>query len=329
MEAFVALKTSSEALWAQRLNAPHVRIDVGMDSSNQHAGSVDTLQAIREAVARLGMAADIGTVGCNGMCWTEPTVVVTRPGQPAITYGPVTADVAARFVEDVLVRGDHRADLALGMEGDQPLDGILPFSQQLYFQVQRRRLMERCGVIDPEHIEHYIATGGYAALDKALTSLKPEEIVKDLVDAGLTGRGGANFPAGRKWDFLRTARETPKYMICNADEGDPGAFVNRILLESDPHLIIEGMIIGAYVTGASYGYIYIREEYPVAVQRMRHALQEAREHGLLGDHILGSDFSYDMEVVQGAGAYVCGEETGLLASIQDYRGMPRIKPPFP
>ena len=334
MDAYAALKASAEALWAQRAARP--RIEVGLDSSNQHAGAAATLAAVREAVSRLptgqgGLAidADVGTVGDLGMCWAEPLVTITRPGEPSVVYGPVTAESAAALIEDVLIRGDRRSDLAVGTWADTPLDGITPFSQQPYFQVQRRYLLARCGIIDPENIDDYLANGGYAALDKALSSLSPEEIVKELLDANLTGRGGANFPAGRKWDFLRTARGDTKYMVCNADEGDPGAFVNRILLESDPHLVLEGIIIGGYVTGASHGFIYIRDEYPVSVQRVRHAIQQARERGLLGPKVLGSDFSFDLEVIQGAGAYVCGEETGLIASIQDYRGMPRIKPPFP
>jgi NADH:ubiquinone oxidoreductase subunit F (NADH-binding) len=188
--------------------------------------------------------------------------------------------------------------------------------------------MAWCGVADPENIDHYIGRGGYEGLAKAL-ALSPEEVIKEVLDSGLWGRGGAAFPAGRKWDFLRTARGEPKYLICNADEGDPGAFVNRNLMDSDPHLIIEGMVVAAHATGAAYGYIYIRDEYPLCVARMRKAVAQAYQKGFLGEDILGSGLSFDLEVVQGAGSYVCGEETGLIASIQDSRGMPRIKPPFP
>ena len=328
MQAFEALKAQALAAWEARTASPRVQVRVCMSSSDMHSGAAAALAAIQDTVTRLGLDADIGTLGSAGMCWAEPIVVVTRPGEPAITYGPVTAAVAPQFIEDVLATGDRRGDLALGVDGAQALDTISPFSELPYFQVQRRRLLERCGVIDPENIDDYIATGGYEGLDKAL-AMTPEDIVKLLTDANLTGRGGANFPAGRKWDFLRGARGPQKYMVCNADEGDPGAFVNRILLESDPHLVIEGMIIGGYVAGADYGYIYIRDEYPHSVAQVEHALQQARAKGLLGANVLGSEFSYDMQVVRGAGAYVCGEETGLIASIQDYRGMPRIKPPFP
>ena len=328
MEAFAPLVAQAQARWNER--AGKTLISVGLGSCGIDAGALQTLDAVRKAVADLNLTAEVGSVGDAGMCWAEPLVTITRPGEAAVTYGPVSSDEAAALIRDVLVQNNRRADKALGCEGDVPLGDITPFSQQPYFQIQRRRLLERCGVIDPENIDHYLATGGYAALDTTMTNKQPEEIVKELIDANLTGRGGANFPAGRKWDFLRTARVTPKYMVCNADEGDPGAFVNRILLESDPHLVIEGMTIGGFVTGSEQGFIYIREEYPLAVERVRHAIAQARERGLLGKGILGSStFNFDLQVVMGAGAYVCGEETGLIASIQDYRGMPRIKPPFP
>ncbi len=324
MQAYQAL-----VALAQTASRPsRALIQVSMDSGAQHRGAQATLAAIRTAVADQGIDADVGIVGGNGMCWAEPLVRVSLPGQAPIVYGPVTAADAPQWLRDVFA-GNLRPDLALGTEGETAIGGIVPFSQQPYFQVQRRNLLARMGKTDPENVDHYLATGGYAGLDKALDGLSPEDIVKLLLDGNLTGRGGANFPAGRKWDFLRTARGSEKYLVCNADEGDPGAFVNRILLESDPFLVIEGMTIGGYVTGAPYGFIYIRDEYPLAVERVRKALDQARARGLLGKNILGTDFSYDMEVVRGAGAYVCGEETGLISSIQDSRGMPRIKPPFP
>ncbi len=323
MDTFERLAAAAAA----SLTVTRTLVQVSMGSCGMHRGAEAVLAALRTAIAD-GLDAEAGIVGCNGMCWVEPIVRITRPGQPAIVYGPVSAEAAPGLLRDVLA-GNLRPDLALGTEGETAVDGITPFSQKPYFQVQRRNLLARMGKVDPENLDHYLATGGYAGLDKALSGLSPEDIVKLLLDGNLTGRGGANFPAGRKWDFLRTARGSEKYMVCNADEGDPGAFVNRILLESDPFLLIEGLTIGGYVTGAPYGFIYIRDEYPLAVERVRKALDAARSRGLLGKNILGTGFSYDMEVVQGAGAYVCGEETGLISSIQDYRGMPRIKPPFP
>ena len=188
--------------------------------------------------------------------------------------------------------------------------------------------MANCGVTDPENIDHYIAHDGYEGLAKAL-GMAPLDIIEEVKRSGLWGRGGAAFSTGLKWEFLHNAKRKPKYLICNADEGDPGSFVNRNLMESDPHLLVEGMIIGGIATDADVGYIYIREEYPVPVERMRRAVEQAREKGLLGENILGTDFSFELEVVRGAGSYVCGDETGLLSSLEDRRGMPKIKPPFP
>ncbi|MSQ27202.1 MAG: NADH-quinone oxidoreductase subunit F [Dehalococcoidia bacterium] len=327
MESFLRLLEEVEG--RRTAAAGRALIQVGIGSCSMLAGAVQTLDAARQVVATESIGANVSITGCNGMCWAEPLVVITRPGEAPVTYGQVDASQVAQLIRDVVVRGDRRAGQALGVEGAAGFDGIVPFSQQPFFQVQRRNLLARCGVIDPESVDEYLLKDGYAGLDRALTSMTPEDIVKELMDANLTGRGGANFPAGRKWDFLRTARATPKYMVCNADEGDPGAFVNRILLESDPHQVIEGMAIGGYTAGAEMGFIYIRDEYPLAVERARKAIDQARQAGLLGQHVLGSDFNFDIQVVRGAGAYVCGEETGLIASIQDYRGMPRIKPPFP
>ncbi len=343
MEALHLLKARAEARWRERTDATRPRVEISTSSCSFHAGAAEVLKAAQEAVENRGIR--VMQVGDTGMCWAEPVIFIARPGEARVAYGPVRAGEAAALIEDVLMRGERRVELALGVDDLPPtgpfggtqrtsplglgqLGTISPFSQLPYFQVQRRRLVERCGVIDPEDIDGFLATGGYAALDKAL-AMAPDDIVKQLTDAKLTGRGGANFPAGTKWNFLKGASGHPKYMVCNADEGDPGAFVNRILMESDPHLIIEGMAIGAYVAGSTFGYIYIRDEYPLCVERVERALEQARTYGLLGERILGSDFSYDMQVVRGAGAYVCGEETGLIASIQDYRGMPRIKPPFP
>ncbi len=197
-------------------------------------------------------------------------------------------------------------------------------------ETKGRRLLGRIGRTDPESIDHYIATGGYFAYDRMLSRHQSPQAVRQLmIDANLTGRGGAWFPAGVKWNFLAGAPVEERYLICNADEGDPGGWVNRVLLEGDPHLVIEGMLVAAFATGAQHGFIYIRNEYPLAVQRMRQAIADAEAAGLLGEHILGTDTSCTLEVIRGAGAYVCGEETGLISSVQDGRGMPRVKPPFP
>jgi len=192
-----------------------------------------------------------------------------------------------------------------------------------------RVILENIGKVDPRNIEDYIATEGYSALAKVLTEMTPEEVIQTILDSKLRGRGGAGFPTGLKWKFARQAPGTPKYMVCNADEGDPGAFMNRKVLEGDPHSVIEGMAIGAYAVGSNQGYVYCRAEYPIAVSTLNIAIKQAKEYGLLGKNILGTDFSFDLEVRMGAGAFVCGEETALIASIEGSRGEPRVRPPFP
>jgi NADH:ubiquinone oxidoreductase subunit F (NADH-binding)/(2Fe-2S) ferredoxin len=266
--------------------------------------------------------------GCWGLCYAEPIVEVQRPGRPPVLYQRVTADKVPALIEEAVAADGIVEEQALAVLADQPQGNVPPLRSLAFFVPQVRRLMANCGVIDPGQIDHYIAHGGYEGLTKAL-ALSDEAVIREVLDSGLWGRGGAAFPTGRKWGFLRGARRTHKYMVCNADEGDPGSFVNRNLMESDPHLIVEGMAIGGYATGASRGYIYIREEYPLPVERMELAVRQAREKGLLGEDILASGFSFDLEVVRGAGSYVCGEETGLIASLEDARGMPKIRPPFP
>ncbi len=325
MTAYEELRQQAEQVWRAFLRPERPRIDVAVATCSHAAGVHATLAALRAQIAARNLAVDLGVTGCNGFCFLEPLVTVTRPDGSRILYGPVRPDDVPDLLDQALTGVCTR--LAVGrLAGDDT--SVPPLDEHPFMAHQVRRLMANCGVIDPENIDHYIANGGYEGLSKAL-QLSDEEVIKQTIASGLWGRGGAAFPAGRKWDFLRGARNRPKYMVCNADEGDPGAFVNRVLLESDPHLVIEGMIIAAHATGAEYGYIYIRDEYPLAVERCRTALAQARERGLLGRNILGSGLNYDMEVVRGAGAYVCGEETGLLSSIEDSRGMPRIKPPFP
>jgi NADH:ubiquinone oxidoreductase subunit F (NADH-binding) len=227
-----------------------------------------------------------------------------------------------------VAEGGDLPELALGVVEGNPTPGIPLLADHPFMKGQVRRLMSNCGVIDPGEIDHYLARGGYEGFAKAF-EMDAEAIIKEVLDSGLGGRGGGGFPTGRKWDFLRTATAEPRYLICNADEGDPGAWVNRVLMEGDPQLIVEGMMIAARASGAREGYIYIRYEYRLAVERMRAAVAQAYERGLLGRNILGSGWDFDLIVFKGAGSYVCGEETGLIESIDGYRGMPRIRPPFP
>jgi NADH-quinone oxidoreductase subunit F len=263
-----------------------------------------------------------------GLCYAEPMIGVIKPGRAQIIYGNLTAELAGEIIHDYLVNDNPRPDLALGYIGDDSIDGIPNLFELPVLKPQVRIILRNCGFIDPENINHYIANGGYSGLAKAL-KMTPEAIIEEIKRAGPRGRGGAGFPTGQKWDFCRKAPGDEKYVICNADEGDPGAFMNRSLLEGDPHSVLEGIVIGAYTIGANHGYIYCRAEYPLALERLRLALQKMEEYGLIGDNVLGSGFNFHIKIKEGAGAFVCGEETALMASIEGKRGMPRSRPPFP
>ncbi len=275
------------------------------------------------------------------MCSYEPMIELQAKGRPRVNYGGATAGaipaIFASYFEDAplsksvivgeviptVTRANGRALQSLSFVDPQSGDKIAFQRKQL------RIVLSNCGLIDPESIDDYLALDGYTALEKVLTSMTPEELIEEVTRSGLRGRGGAGFPTGVKWHFARKTPSWPKYVICNADEGDPGAFMDRSVLEGDPHSVIEGMIIAGYAIGAEAGYIYCRAEYPLAIKRLEIALAQAREAGLLGENILGSGFSFDIVIKEGAGAFVCGEETALMASIQGERGQPRPRPPYP
>lgn len=301
---------------------------VGMGTCGLAAGAEEVLEAIVNTLAERRIRADVQPVGCNGMCFAEVLVDIEVPGQPRVCYGQVTPDVVPQLIEDALVYRKPRADLALCVMGDKRLDGIPRFADLSVGKSQVRVVLRNCGTIDPESIDQYIANGGYQALAKALT-LSPEEVISIIRRSGLRGRGGGGFSTGMKWQLCRNVPSDVKYLICNADEGDPGAFMDRSVLEGDPHSVLEGMLIGAYAIGAQQGYVYCRAEYPLAVRRLETAIAQAEDRGLLGDNILGAGFSFHLEVKQGAGAFVCGEETALIASIEGKRGTPRPRPPYP
>ena len=325
MTTYAEIRQRAEAAWREFERPARTRVDISIATCSHAAGVHETAARLQEQIASRGLAVDTGLSSCNGFCWLEPLISVSRTDGSRVVYGPVRPGDVGELLDQAL--DGVCARLVVGsVAGNVP--GVAPLAEHPFMRYQVRRLMELCGVIDPENIDHYIANGGYEGLSKAVT-MPDEQVIKQTLDSGLWGRGGAAFPAGRKWDFLRGARNRPKYLICNADEGDPGAFVNRIVMESVPHLLVEGMVIAAQASGAEYGYIYIRDEYPLAIERMNTALAQARERGLMGKDVLGSGLNYDMEVVRGAGAYVCGEETGLLSSIDSGRGMPRIRPPYP
>ncbi|MCC7363435.1 MAG: NADH-quinone oxidoreductase subunit F [Dehalococcoidia bacterium] len=325
----VNLRGAAREKWAAEMNSGRVRLNVTLDTSSIARGAEDTLAALRNGVAANKLAADVNITGSWGFCWMEPCVAVrSSAGTKTVLYANVTADRVEEFLDRVVVQGQDMPELALGIVEGNATAEIPLLADHPFMKGQVRRLMANLGFTDPENIDHYMANGGYEGFGKAL-EMDAEAIIKEMLDSGLGGRGGGGFPAGRKWDFLRSANADPRYLICNADEGDPGAWVNRVLMEGDPHLIVEGMLIAALGAKARAGYIYIRYEYPLAIDRMRKAIADAYAKGLLGENILGTGLDFDLYVFKGAGAYVCGEETGLINSIDSYRGMPRIKPPFP
>jgi NADH:ubiquinone oxidoreductase subunit F (NADH-binding)/(2Fe-2S) ferredoxin len=330
MAAHKELREAALAVYESVLRPTRTQVRVGIATCSLAKYADQTLDELRTQVAARGIDADVGVVGCNGICWAEPLVEVARPGGQRILYGGVYEGGVGEFVERVLVSGKDDVELALGALNETAVDGIEPLSSLPWWRLQTRRLMARCGVIDPDNIDHYIATDGYAAIAKLLASgMRAQDLIQEIKDSGLWGRGGAAFSAGLKWEFLWGAHTHPRFIAINADEGDPGAYVNRNIMESDPHLLIEGAMICAYATKADRAYCYIREEYPVPVERMERATQQAYDRGILGPNVFGTDMSFDFQVVKGAGSYVCGEETGLIASIEGQRGMPKIRPPFP
>jgi len=307
------------------------RIDVAIDTSSLANGAAATQAAIEALAADRNAAVEIGRNHGYGLQWLQPLVTITWPDGSSVIYGPVTPDDAPAIIDEATGRDGAASALALGVlageRGDIPSIRDHPFFAE---EPPERRLTARVGLTDPESMEHYIGSGGWSAFARVLyRGMEPEGVRQQLIDASHGGRGGGGFPAGLKWNFLAGAPGDERYMICNADEGDPGAWVNRVVMEADPHLLIEGMAIAGFATASFRGFIYIREEYPLAVERVEQAIRQAEEAGLIGDNILGSDVSFQLEVVKGAGSYVCGEETGLISSIQGQRGQPRIRPPFP
>jgi NADH-quinone oxidoreductase subunit F len=304
------------------------KIHIGMATCGIASGALETKKAFEDILAERNVEAIIHPVGCIGHCYAEPVVIIDHPdsGFPPIFYPEVTAGKAQMLVKLFLEEGDPRFEHILGATMENELiPSVMEFPR---FNQEKRVVMEKCGHINPEDIYDYIAEGGYSALVKAL-QLSPDEIVNEIEHSGLRGRGGAGFPTGRKWKLARNTLAKEKIVICNADEGDPGAYMDRTILESNPHQVIEGMAICAYAVGADKAVVYVRSEYPLAVKIVTKAIEQAKELGLMGKGILGSGFDLEIDVFQGSGAFVCGEETALIRSIEGYRGMPRHRPPYP
>ena len=294
------------------------------------SGSAEIQEALHREIAAQGLEDEIKVVqtGCFGLCALGPIMIIYPEG---VFYSKVTADDVPEIVEEHFLKGRPVERLIYKEEENETEEQILnsSLSNTQFYKKQLRVALRNCGVINPENIDEYIAMDGYFALAKVLKEMTPEDVIKTILDSGLRGRGGGGFPTGRKWQFARNSVSDKKYVVCNADEGDPGAFMDRSVLEGDPHAVLEAMAIAGYAIGADEGWIYIRAEYPIAVARLKIAIKQAREYGVLGNDIFGTGFNFDIHIRLGAGAFVCGEETALLTSIEGNRGMPRSRPPFP
>jgi NADH:ubiquinone oxidoreductase subunit F (NADH-binding)/Pyruvate/2-oxoacid:ferredoxin oxidoreductase delta subunit/(2Fe-2S) ferredoxin len=306
-------------------------IYVGAGTCGLGAGAQETLGAIHEYLDKHEIKADVVKVGCIGLCSMEPIVDIQLPGRTRVSFKQITGAKVPALLDSAL-SGSVNDDLALGQHRNAALkawDDVPFLDEHPFFAPQTRWVLANCGIIDPSQIDEYIARGGYQALVKILRGISPDAVCDMVELSGLRGRGGGGFPTGKKWKFARQSVGDQKYLICNADEGDPGAFMDRAVIESDPHRLVEGMAIAAYGIGASKAYVYIRAEYPLAIKRLKAAIAQAEALHLIGDNILGSDFSLHIIIKMGAGAFVCGEETALIHSIEGKRGMPRPRPPFP
>ncbi len=325
-EAFASIKTEAEKRFEKIKGDSNQNIFIGMATCGLASGAIEVKRAFEEALTEQKINARIISVGCLGHCYAEPLVIIDKPGFPPILYHNVTPGKANLLVKAFLRDDDPVFEHVLGaMEENELIPTVMEFPR---FSQEKRVVMAKCGLVDPEDIYQYIAQGGYSALAKALT-VDPEQVIFEVLESGLRGRGGAGFLTGKKWQFVQDAEEKGKVVICNADEGDPGAYMDRAILESNPHQVIEGIAICAYAVGAKRAIIYVRAEYPLAVKIVQKAIEQAKELRLLGKGILETQFDLDVTVFQGSGAFVCGEETALIQSIQGQRGMPQPRPPYP
>ncbi len=328
-KTFSELQEQAKSRWETLLNGETPQIFVGTATCGRAAGGLEVLETLRQAVGEKGVQADIHEVGCIGLCYSEVLVDIIKPGRPRISYRNVTPEIARQLVDDYVMNDNPRPDLAIGTIGEGSVVGIPRLFDLPVMKLQVRIAMRNCGIIDPGQIDHYLANGGYAGLARCLFDITPEQALKEVEKSGLRGRGGAAFSTGQKWKFLAGSSEPVKYHLCNAEEGDPGAYNDKGLLEGDPFTVLEGMTIAGYATGATKGYVFIRCVHRDVIRRVQTAIQKAKEYGFLGENILGSDFSFDIAVSLTGESYVSGEETALMESIEGKRAMPRYRPPFP
>ena len=303
-------------------------IFIGMGTCGLASGANKVKAAIESELSKLNIKAIIVPTGCIGYCAKEVIVDIKLPNKDRISYSEIEPKDVPALLKKTLVDKQILIEKLLATFGKTD-EYVTNINEIPFFAKQQKVVLENCGIINPTSIDEYIAYGGFSALEKVLSKMTPKDAVNEVLNSGLRGRGGGGFPTGKKWDLALAQNSEAKYIICNADEGDPGAFMDRSVLESDPFKLIEGMIIAAYAIGANYGYIYCRAEYPLAIERLENAITKCKEYGLIGESILGSDFTLEIKIKKGAGAFVCGEETALIASIEGKRGMPKPRPPFP
>jgi NADH:ubiquinone oxidoreductase subunit F (NADH-binding)/(2Fe-2S) ferredoxin len=303
-------------------------IFIGMGTCGLAAGAQKVEEAIKNELSIHNINAIIEPTGCIGYCAKEVIVDIKLPGEDRISYCEITPKIVPKLIQKTLIEKSIFKEKLLGTHGT-PREDLPSINEDPFFRHQLKIVLENCGIINPTSIDAYISFGGFKALDKALRLMKPEEVVKEILQSGLRGRGGGGFPTGKKWELASKEKSDKKYLICNADEGDPGAFMDRSVLESDPFRVIEGMLIGAYAMGATDGFVYCRAEYPLAIARLENTIAQCKRYGMLGNNILNSGFSFNIKIKKGAGAFVCGEETALIASIEGKRGMPKPRPPYP
>ena len=325
---FSEIQKKAIANWKSLISSITPVIYLGAATCGRAAGIEAVAKEIRKTSKKLNLNVKLVEVGCIGPCYLEPLIYIQKNECPTICYSRVAPKMIKQLLEDYLLNDNPRPDIALGTLGDGKIDNIPKLFDHPMLKYQTRLVLRNCGIIDAGEIDHYIAHDGYMGIQKAL-KMSPDDVIDEIKTSGIRGRGGAGFPTWKKWEICRSVKSDDKYLICNADEGDPGAFMNRSLLEGDPHAVLEGLLIGAYAIGANHGYIYIRAEYPLAIKRLERAISQMKSYNLLGNNIFGTSFSFDIKIKKGAGAFVCGEETALIASIMGKRGMPMPRPPFP
>jgi len=306
-------------------------IYIGAGTCGLGAGAGKTIESINKYLSKHAIDADLIEVGCIGLCKAEPIIDIQLPGKNRISFQHITHEKVEKVLDSVFCNSIEGLEVLgqFDIKDSKKWEKVKGFNEHPFFAKQKRIVLKNCGLIDPESIEEYIAFGGYASMLKTIGTISSEAVSDIIEKSGLRGRGGGGFPTGKKWKFAQKVVSEQKYLICNADEGDPGAFMDRAVIEGDPHRLIEGMIIAAYAIGASIGYVYIRAEYPLAIKRLKIAIQQAKDYGLLGKNIFNSKYDFEIKIKMGAGAFVCGEETALIRSIEGYRGMPKPRPPFP